>query len=91
MASCKQPTVAFCKVCIFSAACPLFLPCLAGPTPFRAASSLQRLQVLLAELKLDAENQELQSSVDAVRAQYKQTYAQIGLGPARKAADKLNF
>ena len=57
----------------------------------RAASSLQRLQALLAELKLDAENLELQSSVEAVKAQFKQTSAQLGLAAARKPAEKLTF
>lgn len=57
----------------------------------RAAASLQRLQALLAELKLDAENLELQSSVEAVKAQFKQTSAQLGLAAARKPAEKLTF
>ena len=46
---------------------------------------------MLAELRLDAENQDLQSSVDAVRAQFKQTSSQIGVLAARKTPEKLAF
>ena len=58
---------------------------------YRAVSSLQRLQSMLAELCLEAENQNLQASVDAVRAQHKQTAAQIGFAPQRKAPEKFSF
>lgn len=56
-----------------------------------AATSLQKLQSMLSELRLDAENQDLQSSVDAVRAQFKQTSSQIGVLAPRKTPEKLAF
>ncbi len=58
---------------------------------YRAAASIVKLQNMISELSLTATNENLNQSLEEIRAQYKLTCAQIGIGTTKERKDKLAF